>query len=119
MVPKERVVYITTDKTIEGAIDIISKTPYSAFPICKTSLGDTMGIIYAKDTLKYDKTTPVLNILTPILKVKSTQKADELLEEMQTKKIYAAIVIDKDNKILGLALIEHVIEKIVGEIKCL
>ena len=48
--------------------------------------------------------------------IKTTEKADEVLREMQRKRTHIAVITDENNKTVGLVSMEDLIEEIVGEI---
>ena len=63
-----------------------------------------------------NKEKPIKEIMRDILKIRAGMKADDVLREMQRRKIHLAILQGKDGKTLGIATMEDLIEEIFGEI---
>ncbi len=116
MVPRKKIVCINEDKNVKDFIDLVNKTGYSRVPVYRDNVDDIVGMVHVKDTLGLDKDTPIYRIIRPILRIKTTEKADEVLREMQRKRTHIAVVTDKNNKTVGMLSMEDLIEEIVGEI---
>lgn len=116
MVPRENIVCIPEDKTVGALINLVRETGFSRIPVYRNNIDNIVGMIHVKDTLELDKDVPISNILRPILRIKTTEKVDEVLREMQRKRTHIAVVMDENNKTVGLVSMEDLIEEIVGEI---
>jgi putative hemolysin len=116
MIPRKNIVCILEDKTVGDVINIVKETGFSRIPVYRNNIDNIIGMIHVKDTLKLDKDVPISNILRPILRIKTTEKVDEVLREMQRKRTHIAVVTDENNKTVGLVSMEDLIEEIVGEI---
>ena len=116
MVPRENIVCISEDKTVGALINLVRETGFSRIPVYRNNIDNIVGMIHVKDTLELDNDVPISNILRPILRIKTTEKADEVLREMQRKRTHIAVVTDENNKTVGLVSMEDLIEEIVGEI---
>jgi CBS domain containing-hemolysin-like protein len=77
---------------------------------------DVVGVIHARDTLGIAPDTPVLERARPAAFVPESQKADELLRQMQRERFHLALVVDEYGGIAGLVTMEDVIEELVGDI---
>jgi putative hemolysin len=55
--------------------------------------------------------------LRDVFYVPETKKVDELLQELQQRKVHIAIVVDEYGGTAGLVTIEDILEEIVGEIQ--
>ena len=78
-------------------------------------------MVYAKDLLKFlrdgSQSAPVQPLAREASYVPETKKVDDLLHEMQQKRVHVAIVVDEYGGTAGLITIEDLIEEIVGEIR--
>ena len=78
-------------------------------------------MLYAKDLLIYlrDGRTdvPISKILRPAYFIPESKKVDELLAELQQRRVHVAIVVDEYGGTAGLVTIEDLLEEIVGEIQ--
>jgi putative hemolysin len=122
MVPRVSIAGLSVDATFEEAIDLIVGEGHSRIPVYEQSLDDILGILYAKDLLRYLKPEagprPRLTTLlrAPVL-VPESMTIDDLLHELQRRKVHIAIVLDEYGGTAGLVTIEDLLEEIVGEIQ--
>ena len=95
---------------------------HSRIPVYESSVDEIVGILYAKDLLPFlkagDAERPALRTLlrTPVF-VPESMSVDDLLHELQRRKVHIAIVLDEYGGTAGLVTIEDLIEEIVGEIQ--
>jgi CBS domain containing-hemolysin-like protein len=121
MVPSPEIVWVTVNTAFNEIIDLIIKRGHSRVPICKDNLDNILGIIHAKDLLRFlgnknkYKIELTRIIFTPLF-VPETQKIARLLKEMNLHHIHLAIVVDEHGSTVGLVTLEDIIEEIFGEI---
>jgi CBS domain containing-hemolysin-like protein len=122
MTPRVDIVALPLDDDIQSAIDLITKSGHSRIPVYENSIDNIVGVLYAKDLLKF--------IINPKLKtefdlkslikrplfVPETKKIKDLLSEFQAKKNHIAIVVDEYGGTAGLITLEDIIEEVVGDI---
>ncbi len=92
---------------------------FSRVPIYKETLDNIVGVLYTKDLLQYINEADNFNwqgIIRPPFFVPENKKIDDLLREIQSKKIHLAVVVDEYGGTSGIVTLEDVIEEIVGEI---
>ncbi|MCD6481248.1 MAG: HlyC/CorC family transporter [Thermoplasmata archaeon] len=116
-VPRDEMVYLYETDTVEDLINKSLETGYSRFPVCRESIDDVVGMVHVKDALAVDKKTPLGEIMRDILKISPGMKVDDVLREMQKRKVHMAVIQAKDGKIIGLVTLEDLIEEIFGEIR--
>ncbi len=116
-VPKEKMVYLHEEDTVEDLIKKSVETGFSRFPVCRDGIDDIVGMVHVKDALMKDKRTPVKEIMREILKISPGMKVDDVLREMQRRKVHMAVLQSKDGKTIGLLTLEDLIEEIFGEIR--
>jgi putative hemolysin len=122
MVPRIAMVTLGADATINDAIDSIVAEGHSRIPVFEGSIDEIIGIVYAKDLLPYVKASapeppPMRSLLRPPVFVPESMTVDDLLHELQRRKVHIAIVLDEYGGTAGLVTIEDLIEEIVGEIQ--
>jgi CBS domain containing-hemolysin-like protein len=121
MVPRIDIVAAPAPSTVRDILDRIVESGHSRIPIYEASIDNVTGIVYAKDLLKFlrdgNQTAPVQPLAREPSFVPETKKVDELLHEMQQKRVHVAIVVDEYGGTAGLITIEDLIEEIVGEIR--
>ena len=123
MVPRTDMVFIEADKTVEQALSLALRSGFSRIPVVGENEDDVVGIAYLKDLVTASQEHPeresvekVTSVMRPATFVPDSKPVDELLKEMQQRRIHVAIVIDEYGGTAGLVTIEDLLEEIVGEI---
>jgi CBS domain containing-hemolysin-like protein len=121
MVPRIDVVGIPSTALVDQVVDLIVGTGHSRLPIYEESLDEIVGIVYAKDVLKHLKTGRLEDAVRPLARnayfVPEAKMVDELLQEMQQRRVHMAVVVDEYGGTAGIITIEDLLEEIVGEIR--
>lgn len=121
MVPRIDVAAVPVDAPMATALDVILKNGHSRIPVYKGTIDNIVGILYAKDLLRYlwDGRTdvPLDRILRSAYFIPESKKVDELLQELQQRKVHMAVVVDEYGGTAGIVTIEDLLEEIVGEIQ--
>jgi putative hemolysin len=122
MVPRVEIVALPVTATLQEAVETIIREGHSRIPVYQDSIDQVIGILYAKDLLPFLKDgageRPSLRSLlrTPVF-VPESMPIDDLLHELQRRKVHMAIVLDEYGGTAGLVTIEDLLEEIVGEIQ--
>ena len=121
MVPRIDVVAVEVNTPLLGALDAIMRAGHSRIPVYTDTMDNVEGVLYAKDLLPYlrdGKTNvPLPEVLRPAYFVPETKKVNDLLEDLQQRKVHMAIVVDEYGGTAGIVTIEDILEEIVGEIQ--
>lgn len=121
MVPRIDVVALEDSTAISQATDELLRTGYSRAPVYDESIDDIIGLVYVKDVLarwrEGDINRPVVELVREAYFVPEAKKVDELLSEMQAKRIQMAVVVDEYGGTAGLVTFEDIVEEIVGEVR--
>jgi len=121
MVPRIDMVTLEADATVDEAVDLALQAGFSRIPVYKESIDEITGVLYTKDMLKQlredHNTLPVRDLVRPAYFVPETKKLDDLLREIQQKRVHMVIVVDEYGSVAGLVTIEDLVEEIVGDIQ--
>ncbi len=121
MVPRIDMTGVELNTPMIEALDVILKAGHSRLPVYNDSVDNVAGILYAKDLLRYlrDGRTdvPLSKIVRPAYFIPESKKVDELLQELQQRKVHMAVVVDEYGGTAGIITIEDLLEEIVGEIQ--
>lgn len=122
MVSRSKMVIIDRDSSLEEILPIVIESGHSRFPVIDNTTDDVIGILLAKDLLRYyfsEKLQPfqITDILRPAVFIPQSKRLDILLREFRINRNHMAIVIDEYGHVAGLVTIEDVLEQIVGEIE--
>jgi putative hemolysin len=121
MVPRIDIVAIDQDASFDDAVTLVLTEGHSRTPLYKESVDHIVGILYAKDLLRIiaagGPRPRLRDIMRPALFVPESQAVDDLLNELQRRRVHMAIVLDEYGGTAGLVTIEDLLEEIVGEIQ--
>ena len=121
MVPRMDIVAVEADTPMMEALDVLMREGHSRIPVYHENVDNIIGLLYAKDMLVYLKDTrrdvPLKSILRPAYFVPETKNVDDLLRELQKRRVHMAIVVDEYGGTAGLVTVEDLLEEIVGEIQ--
>lgn len=120
MVPRTKISGIELDTPKDEVINKIISEGYSRMPVFDDVIDKIIGVVHAKDVLPLlaEKKEWVLNdIIRKPYFVPETKKINDLLSELQQKRIQIAIVIDEFGGTAGMVTLEDIVEEIVGEIQ--
>jgi magnesium and cobalt transporter len=121
MVPRSQMVVIERDASREDILKAIVESGHSRFPLIGTDREEVVGILLAKDVLRYFVETPhevfdITRWLRPATFIPESKRLNRLLKELRASRNHLAVVVDEYGGIAGLITIEDVLEEIVGEI---
>ncbi len=120
MVPRTKILGIELNTSGDEVIQKIISEGYSRFPVYDEIIDKIIGIIHAKDVLPLlasQKAWTLNDIIRKPYFVPETKKINDLLSELQQKRIQIAIVIDEFGGTAGMVTLEDIVEEIVGEIQ--
>ncbi len=121
MVPRVDMVTLEVHTPLRQAVQVLLDSGFSRVPVYEERIDRIVGVLYSKDVLRYcwngkQTHTDVRALLREPYFVPEAKRADELLAEMQARRIHMAIVIDEYGGVAGLVTLEDIVEEIVGEI---
>lgn len=120
MVPRTRMVAFDLDLPREEMLRNVLDNMYSRYPVYREGIENTVGFIHSKDLLGRMVTEPDFDInaiVRPPFYVPEGKRVNDLLKEMQRKRIHMALVVDEYGGISGLVTTEDLLEELVGEIE--
>jgi len=120
MIPLAQVDVIDINDPPDKFIPHVIATAHSRFPVVDKNRDDVIGILLAKDLLRYyagDEDFNVREMLRPAIFVPESKRLNVLLREFRASRNHMAIVVDEYGGVAGLLTIEDVLEQIVGEIE--
>lgn len=95
-----------------------AQTRFSRLPIYEDNIDNIIGVIHQKDFYVGSgiTTAPIKDIISPVLFVHQSERADDLLRKLQKEKSHIAVVVDEYGGTLGIVTMEDILEQLVGEI---
>ena len=123
MVPRTDMVTISDDASAEKAMRLFVRSGFSRIPVIGENVDDLLGVLYAKDVMRAihspwnpGSDRPVTEIMRPAMFVPEIAGADDVMRQMQQRRIHVGIVVDEYGGVCGIVTIEDILEEIVGEI---
>jgi len=119
MVPRAQMDLVDIHEPPDEFIPRVIETAHSRFPVIDEGRDDVIGILLAKDLLRYyaGEEFNVRDMLRPAVFVPESKRLNVLLREFRASRNHMAIVVDEYGGVAGLVTIEDVLEQIVGEIE--
>ena len=122
MVPRSQMVVIDIEDAFDETLKMIVESGHSRFPVIGEDRDEVLGILLAKDLLRYfgkdaAKEVTIRKLLRPASVIPESKRLNALLKEFRASHNHMAIVVDEYGGVAGLLTIEDVLEEIVGEIE--
>ena len=120
MVPRTKISGIELNTPHKELLDIIIREGYSRIPVYDETIDKIVGIVHAKDILPLlaeSKECILKDIIRKPYFIPETKKINDLLSELQLKRIQIAIVLDEFGGTAGMVTLEDIVEELVGEIQ--
>jgi putative hemolysin len=121
MIPRIDVVALEVGTSLKDALDVVISAGHSRIPTFEDTIDNIVGVLYAKDLLELwrdgRKDVNLRDVLRTPYFVPESKPVDELLGEMQQRKVHMVIVVDEYGGTAGVVTLEDIVEEIVGEIQ--
>jgi magnesium and cobalt transporter len=119
MVPRAQMEMVELHAAPEQILPTVIESGHSRFPVCGENKDDIVGILLAKDLLRYfaGHEFSLREMLRPAVFVPESKRLNVLLRDFRRNRNHMAIVVDEYGGVAGLLTIEDVLEQIVGEIE--
>lgn len=117
MTPRNEIIWLDINDTVEEIRRKIRESPYSRFPIGVDSLDHVAGVVRAKDLLltEIHKGEDLRTIARPPLYIPETAFGSRALEMFRESKRELMFVVDEYGVVQGLITLADILEEIVGE----
>ncbi len=118
LTPRVDIVGVEYGTSNQEIADIFAQTGYSRLPVYREDMDHITGILYEKDFYNkiFGTDRTIDAIIRPTVFITEHKKIDELLRELQQKKIHLAVVVDEYGGTVGIVSMEDILEELVGEI---
>ncbi|MDH2918317.1 MAG: transporter associated domain-containing protein [Sideroxydans sp.] len=118
MIPRAQMDVIDISQSPEKFIPFVIDTAHSRFPVIDGDKDHIIGILLAKDLLRYyaGESFDVRDMLRPAVFVPEAKRLNVLLSDFRSKHNHIALVVDEYGGVSGMVTIEDVLEQIVGDI---
>lgn len=117
MTPRNEIVWLDVNDTVEEIRRKVRESPYSRFPVGVDSLDHIVGIVRAKELLLTDLQNgeQLRRLARPPLFIPETALGSRALEMFRESKREMMLVVDEFGVVQGLITLADILEEIVGE----
>ena len=124
MVPRAQMIVLEQTWPLDQLLREVVEAGHSRFPVIGDSKDEVVGILLAKDLIKFAAAVPgfdsgtydLRRLLRPAVFVPESKRVNVLLKDFRKGHNHMAIVADEYGGVAGLVTIEDVLEQIVGQI---
>jgi CBS domain containing-hemolysin-like protein len=120
MVPRTKISGVDLACSKEELIESIVTEGYSRMPVYDDVIDKIVGVVHAKDILALlarNQEIVLKDIIRKPYFIPETKKINDLMAELQQKRIQIAIVLDEFGGTAGMVTLEDIVEELVGEIQ--
>lgn len=119
MIPRAQMDVIDISEPPEKFIPFVIETAHSRFPVIEGDKDHIIGILLAKDLLRYyaGEEFDMRDMLRPAVFVPESKRLNVLLRDFRSNRNHIALVADEYGGVSGIVTIEDVLEQIVGDIE--
>jgi CBS domain containing-hemolysin-like protein len=120
MVPRTKISGVEIDTDQGELLDILITEGYSRMPVYEETIDKIVGIVHAKDILPllaHGQAFALKDIIRKPYFIPETKKINNLMAELQQKRIQIAIVLDEFGGTAGMVTLEDIVEELVGDIQ--
>lgn len=121
MLPKKQMTCIPHDAALSAVIKIVTQSGHSRFPVTGDTSDEIIGILHAKDLLRFQVPEQTAFNLQDIIRqttfIPESKRLDLLLSEFRINRNHMAIVVDEYGAVAGFVTLEDIIEQIIGDIE--
>ena len=119
MIPRAQMDVIDISQPPEKFIPFVVERAHSRFPVMEGDKDNIIGILLAKDLLRYyaGEEFDVRDMLRPAVFVPEAKRLNVLLRDFRSNRNHIALVVDEYGGVSGMVTIEDVLEQIVGDIE--
>ena len=121
MLPRMEMACVSIEDEVSEVLKSIIASGHSRLPVYEGTIDNVIGLIYAKDLLRYwgepDDAIELRKLIRPPFFVPETKNLEELLHDFKKRRVHMAVVIDEYGGTAGLVTIEDLLEQIVGDIQ--
>jgi CBS domain containing-hemolysin-like protein len=120
MVPRASVQAMDLDTPVPEIIRRLAEEGHTRLPVYQGHLDQIVGVLHARDLvpmLAHPDLIVLRDLLRPAHFAPWSKPVEQLLREMQRKRLHMMLVVDEFGGVMGLCTIEDVLEEIVGDIR--
>jgi magnesium and cobalt exporter, CNNM family len=120
MTPRVNVTMIDERDSLAQAVGVFKETGFSRLPVFSGEKGNVTGLLNVKEVfpvaLEQRQGVSIRSLMHEPYFAPETAKIDDVLRELQKRKIHMGFVLDEYGEFSGIITVEDILEELVGEI---
>ncbi|HUK38254.1 MAG TPA: hemolysin family protein [Methanomicrobiales archaeon] len=120
MTPRVDVTMVDERDTLAHAVEIFKETGFSRLPVFSGEKGNVVGLLNVKEVfpviVEQRQGAAIRDLVHEPYFLPETAKIDDVLRELQKRKIHMGFVLDEYGEFSGIVTVEDILEELVGEI---
>jgi CBS domain containing-hemolysin-like protein len=121
MVPRTEMIAVPVTISFRELLAVSARAPYTRLPVYQDSLDNIVGVLYVHDLLHQREKLEgagfdVRTLMREPITVPETMPIDGLLRVLRQQRVQLAFAVDEFGGIAGLATLEDLLERIIGEV---
>lgn len=116
MVPRTEMAALPTSFTVAQAIDGVSETNHTRYPVYEEDVDNIVGYVHVKDLYRAAHDSSLRRLLRPIGFIAETSNIEVALQRFQSTRTPMTIVVDEHGGTAGIVTIQDVVEELIGEV---
>lgn len=121
MRPRDQVIALWSDRPLAENLRIAQTSGFSRFPVCSGTLDEVKGMLLVREWLWQIHALGADAAFDPLIRPALTftlrTPIHTMIELFRTSRSHLAVVLDIEEKMLGIVTFEDVLEEIVGDIR--
>ncbi|MFZ4681111.1 MAG: hemolysin family protein [Terrimicrobiaceae bacterium] len=121
MLPRDQVVALWADKSVEENLKIAQGSGHSRYPVCEGTLDNVLGMVLVKEWLwqiqALGEKASFQPLIRPVLTFTQRTPLPTMIELFRSSRSHLAVVLGPDEAMAGIITFEDALEEIVGEIR--
>lgn len=124
MTHRTEIAAVESTSTIPEVVRLAMTEGYSRIPVYKEDIDDIIGIVYAKDMLRFIgkgeeslENRSIEPFIREVIFVPESNRCTDLFKTFKDKKIQMAVVVDEYGGTSGIVTMEDLLEAIVGNMQ--
>lgn len=117
MIPLARLTMLPIDLRWEDVVRTVAASPFSRLPVYRGEPDQIVGTLRVKDLVRRYVThgpTELRLLVRPLVRIPHDVAADRVVSVLRERRAHQAIVVDQQDRPMGLITIQDVIEALVG-----
>jgi CBS domain containing-hemolysin-like protein len=120
MIARDAVTMLAIDTPWEQVVRVVAGSPYSRIPVYRGQPHHVIGMLRVKDLVERyaaEGPAPLERLVRPVITIRPDLPADRVVTELRDRRAHSAVVVDAEDRAIGLITIQDVLGELLGRIQ--